>query len=217
MKHGTSMEAIPTRLVLSLVVALISSSTMLWVGAPTYANSPQAEAKVVHVRMVTEVGDIVVEIYENMAPRTARHFLRYVDEGYYNGGTFFRTARSANNQPKDMVKIDVIQGGPHAWKIRIAAYPPIMLEPTSETGVKHVDGAISLARTAPDSPNDHFFICIGDQPDLDAGGKRHKDGMGFPAFGKVVEGMEVVKRVHAMKAEGQGIISPVRILSMTRE
>lgn len=190
----------------------------------------------VRMRIVTEVGDIVVEIYERQAPRTASHFLRYVDEGYYNGATFYRTVRTAANQPNNEVEIDVIEGGYYndyydqAMKVdmiegkpyddskgRIGPYPPIMLEPTSETGIKHVDGAFSLGRTTPDSVDDVFVICVGNQPELDAGGRRHNDGLGFPAFGKVVEGMEVVKHIHAMKAEGQKIISEVRILSMARE
>ena len=186
-----------------------------------------ASQQSVCVRMVTEVGDILFEIYEQQAPKTSRQFLRYVEEGYYNGGFFYRASRSDDNssqtfrwQPKEAKNgefIDVIQGGPHEWKMRRGAYPPVQLEPTSETGLKHVDGAISLARIESEIPNYHFFVCVGDQPELDAGGKRHKDGMGFPAFGKVIEGMEVVRRIHGMKAEGQAIIAPVRILSATRE
>jgi len=190
----------------------------------------------IRIRIVTEVGDIVVAIYECQAPRTTCHFLRYVDEGYYNGATFYRTVRSADNQPKDAVKIDVIEGGfyndyyDQAMRIdmiegrpyddskgRIGPYPAIMLEPTTETGIKHVNGAITLGRTTPDSVDDVFVICVDDQPELDTGGRRHPDGLGFPAFGKVVEGMEVVKHIHAMKAEGQKIISEVRVLSMARE
>ena len=201
------------KLLIATIFLLIGSFIGL---SSSEAADVQTVAKPVVVRIVTEVGDMVVEIYDRQAPRTSAHFLRYVDEGVYNGGNFYRTARSADNQPKDAVKIDVIQGGPHNWKARFP-HDPIMIEPTSETGVKHVAGAISLARTSPDSPNFNFFICATDQPELDAGGKRHKDGLGFPAFGKVIEGMEVVKRIHAMKAEGQAIISPVRILAITRE
>lgn len=190
----------------------------------------------IRIRIVTEVGDIVAEIFERQVPRTASHFLRYVDEGHYNGATFYRTVRSDDNQPKDAVKIDVIEGGYYndyyeqAMRIdmiegkpyddskgRIGPYPPIMLEPTSETGIKHVDGAITLGRTTPDSVDDVLVICVGNQPELDAGGRRHQDGLGFPAFGKVVEGMEVVNQIHAMKAEGQKIVFEVRILSIARE
>lgn len=166
------------------------------------------------IRMITEEGEIIAEIYTQQAPRTSAHFLRYVTEGYYNGGSFFRTARSAENQPKDAVKIDVIQAGPHIWKAR-SPFDPIMIETTNETGLKHVHGALSLARMTPDSGNNNFFICIGEQPELDAGGKRHPDGLGFAVFGKVTQGMDVVRRIHAAKAEGQGISSPVKIHSIT--
>ncbi|ATW27915.1 peptidylprolyl isomerase [Candidatus Formimonas warabiya] len=188
------------------------------------------------IRIVTEVGDIVADLYENQAPKTVGHFLCYVDEGYYNGATFYRTVRSADNQPNNEVKIDVIEGGYYndyydqAMRVdmiegrpyddskgRKGPHPPIMLESTKETGIKHVDGAISLGRTTPDCVDDNIVICVGDQPALDAGGMRHPDGLGFPAFGKVVGGMEVVRNIHAMKAEGQKIISEVRILSIVRE
>lgn len=188
------------------------------------------------VRMVTELGDIVVEIYAAQAPGTASHFLRYVDEGYYNGSTFYRTVRSADNQPNNAVKIDVIEGGYYndyyeeAMRVdmiegkpydeskgRVGPHGPIMLESTRETGIKHVDGAITLGRTGPDAVDDSFVICVGDQPELDAGGRRHPDGLGFPAFGKVVEGIDVVRKIHAGEAEGQKIISEVKILSMARE
>jgi len=185
--------------------------------------------------IATEFGNILVDIYEKQAPRTARHFLRYVDEGYYNGAAFYRSVRSQDNQPHNSVEIDVIEGGHYnAYykqalekdmikgrpydenKGRKGPYPPIRLEPTSETGIKHLDGVLSMGRTSPESVDDSFVFCMGDQPELDEGGRRHDDGLGFPAFGQAVEGQHVLKKIHAMKTEGQKIISEVRILSIAR-
>ena len=188
------------------------------------------------VRFVTDLGDILVEIFDQQAPRTARHFLSYVDEGYYNGASFYRTVRSADNQPKNDVKIDVVEAGfyndyylqamqadmiegkPYdESKGRIGSHPVIGLEPTSETGIKHLDGTITLGRTSPDAVDDALVICIGEQPELDAGGRRHPDGLGFPAFGRVVAGMEVAREIYRLPAIGQKIIAEVRILSAVRE
>ena len=169
------------------------------------------------VRIATEIGDIVVEIYENKAPATARHFLRSVDEGYYDGSTFYRAARSADNQPGDEVKIDVVQGGFFDNQDETKCpHPFIDLETTDQTGIRHLDGVISMGRDTPDSVNTLFFICVGDQPVLDTGGMRHKDGLGFAAFGRVTAGMDLVRRMHGMKTEGQYIVPQVGILSMTR-
>ncbi|MEL7563417.1 MAG: peptidylprolyl isomerase [Dehalobacterium sp.] len=188
------------------------------------------------VYILTELGEIIVEVFESQAPRTSSHFLKYVDEGYYNGATFYRTVRSADNQPQNKVKIDVIEGGYYneyydqALKVdmvegkpydeskgRLGPHPRIMLEPTSETGIKHLDGTVTLGRTTPEMVDDSLVICIGDQPELDAGGRRHEDGLGFPAFGRVVEGMDLVRCIYGMNAEGQKLIPEVKIFSMVRE
>src|SRR5262249_24598311 len=95
-------------------------------------------------------------------------------------------------------------------------FAPIKLERTSVTGVKHVDGAISMARDGPDTATGDFFLCVGDQPELDFGGKRNPDGQGFAAFGRVVEGMDVVRAINASKAKGQALTPPVRIISVRR-
>ena len=113
------------------------------------------------------------------------------------------------------MKIDVIQAG-----VRTAAQEqslaPIELERTSVTGVLHKDGAISMARFGPDSAISEFFICIGDQPELDFGGKRNPDGQGFAAFGRVVEGMNVVRKIHASPADAQRLTPGIRIMSIKR-
>src|SRR4051812_43548151 len=143
-----------------------------------------ASAEVVVIR--TDKGDVVVELDERCAPVTVANFLRYVDAKKYDGGRFHRTVRD-DNQPDDKVKIAVIQAGIDPEQKEFA---PIELERTNRTGLKHVDGAISMARDGPDTATGDFFVCVGDQPELDFGGKRNPDGQGFAAFGKVVEGMD---------------------------
>lgn len=161
------------------------------------------------VLIQTELGEIVLELDAVKAPVTVRNFLHYVHQGFYNDGVFFRTV-TMDNQPDDEVKIEVIQA--HADPARKSELlPPIKLERTSETGLRHVDGAISMARMGPDTAQDHFFICIGDQKELDFGGKRNPDGQGFAAFGRVTKGMDVVRQIQTQPAEGQTLKPVIRI------
>jgi len=172
-----------------------------------------ADAKPVHVLLHTEAGDIELEIDAAHAPVTAANFLRYVDAGFYNGAAFYRTV-TPGNQPNNKVKIEVIQGGnPPREK---EDFPPIHLERTSKTGLKHVDGALSMARGAPDSATSEFFICVGAQPELDFGGKRNPDGQGFAAFGRVLKGVDVVRKIQQSPADGQTLTPPIKIISAKR-
>ena len=164
------------------------------------------------IRISTQLGDIIVQLEPDKAPATVTNFLRYVNGDFYKGGSFFRTARM-DNQPDSPVKIEVIQGGCHPWKQNFLL-DPIPLERTNDTGLKHRNGTISMARGEPNSAQDSFFICIGDQPDLDFGGKRNPDGQGFAAFGKVEEGMEIVRKIQASPSDGQGLIPPILILDV---
>lgn len=166
------------------------------------------------VRMETALGTIEVEIDQKKATATAANFLKYVEGGYYDGGAFHRTVKP-DNQPKDRIRIEVIQGGINPGR-RAGEYPPLALERTSKSGLKHLDGTISMARSAPDSARSDFFICIGDQPELDFGGRRNPDGQGFAAFGRVVEGMDVVRRIQEAPAEGQALRPAVAILQARR-
>jgi peptidyl-prolyl cis-trans isomerase A (cyclophilin A) len=164
--------------------------------------------------MTTEAGDLVIELYPESAPVTATNFLRYVDENRFIGATFYRVVRM-DNQPKNNVKIEVIQGGlkddSHPQSL-----PPIEHETTEQTGLLHLDGTISMARNQPGSASSEFFICINDQPELDFRGKRNPDGVGFAAFGKVLEGMDVARRIQSMPDEEQMLINEVRILEVKR-
>jgi len=164
------------------------------------------------VEIQTSLGTIEVEVQRTAAPVTAENFLRYVRGGFYDGGRFHRTV-TPDNQPGQSVKIEVIQAGVNPAREK-EEFAPIPLERTSTTGLRHEDGAISMARGEPDTATSDFFICIGGQPDLDFGGKRNPDGQGFAAFGRVVRGMDVVRTIQRSPAEGQTLTPPVEILSI---
>ena len=161
------------------------------------------------VLIQTTMGDIEVELDAERAPITTKNFLRYSLEGLYADGSFHRTV-TLTNQPDDDVKIEVIQASANPAS-EIAFFPPIPLERTRDTGLRHVDGAISMARDGPDTARDQFFLCIGDQPELDFGGKRNPDGQGFAVFGWVIKGMDVVRKIHQLPADGQKLSPPVLI------
>ena len=166
----------------------------------------------VTVEIGTPLGPIEVELDSHRAPATVANFLRYVRAGFYDGGRFHRTV-TPDNQPGQSVKIEVVQAGVSPAREK-EEFEPIPLERTSTTGLRHVDGAISMARGEPDSATSDFFICIGDQPELDFGGHRNPDGQGFAAFGRVVKGMDVVRKIQRSPAEGQTLTPPVEILSI---
>jgi len=91
------------------------------------------------------------------------------------------------------------------------AFAPIPLERTRDTGLRHVDGAVSMARMGPDTATHEFFICVGDQPELDFAGKRNPDGQGFAVFDRVVKGMDIVRKIHAAPARDQTLDPPILI------
>ncbi|HWR16640.1 MAG TPA: peptidylprolyl isomerase [Terriglobales bacterium] len=167
--------------------------------------------KQTNVMLRTQVGEIVIEVDSAHAPITAANFLRYVKAGFYNGGVFHRTV-TLQNQPENRVKIEVVQAGANPSREK-ESFPAIALERTNQTGLKHLDGTVSMARMEPDTATSDFFICVGSQPELDFAGRRNPDGQGFAAFGKVVKGMDVVRRIHASAAKGQSLTPPIKILS----
>jgi len=176
------------------------------------AQSPQS---LVRVRVQTELGDVVLEVDTKRAPNTAANFLRYLDAGHYDGGTFHRTVKM-DSQPDSPVKIEVIQAGVNPDRAK-DGFPPIPLERTSVTGLRHTDGAISMARGQPDSATSDWFICINDQPSLDVGGGRNPDGQGFAAFGRVVQDMDVVRKIQrAPNTDAQRLTPPIKILRAAR-
>ncbi len=161
----------------------------------------------------TELGDITIELFADKAPVTVSNFLRYIDSSLFNNSCFYRVVR-ADNQQNDSVKIAVIQGG--RWQNEDQGFPPILHETTAKTGIQHKNGVISMARTTPGSATSEFFICVGDQPELDFGGKRNKDGQGFAAFGKVTGGSDVVKKIHGISTPGQYLEKKIIINKISR-
>ena len=141
------------------------------------------------VLIQTELGNIKVEIFVDEAPITAANFLEYVDNNLFEGASFYRVV-TMENQPNNDIKIEVIQGGLDADEDG-KRLPPIPHETTEQTGILHKDGVISMGRWEPGSASSEFFICVGDQPELDFGGQRNPDRQGFSAFGKVIKGMDV--------------------------
>lgn len=167
-----------------------------FVGASTVAEE-SLPATPVFVEMSTELGNIVLEIDSASAPLSAGNFLALVDGGHYDGATFYRSVTLAND--RGTPKIEVIQGG---LGDRPAPFGPIAHESTETTGLRHVDGAISMARGDVGTASSEFFICIGDQPGLDFGADRNPDRQGFAVFGRVVAGMDVVRRIQQQDATG---------------
>jgi peptidyl-prolyl cis-trans isomerase A (cyclophilin A) len=193
------------------VLAPIVAATAI--AAVVSSASPVAQSPV-RVRVQTELGDIVMEIDAKRARNTAANFLRYLNAGHYDGGTFHRTVKM-DNQPDSPVKIEVIQAGVNPDRAK-EGFPPILLERTSVTGLRHTDGVISMARGQADSATSGWFICINDQPSLDYGGARNPDGQGFAAFGRVVQGMEVVRKIQqAPNTDAQRLTPPIKILKVT--
>jgi peptidyl-prolyl cis-trans isomerase A (cyclophilin A) len=179
--------------ILALSFAFLSSST------------------VVNCKIETTAGTILVELYPDKAPITVANFLRYVDAGMYTNGSFFRVTTPENEATRD-IKIEVIQGG----KVEGQDFDPIEIETTEKTGILHENGTISMARSGPNTATNNFFICINAQPELDFGGKRNPDGFGFAAFGKVTQGMDVVKKIQSGENKNQILLEPVIIKSITR-
>jgi peptidyl-prolyl cis-trans isomerase A (cyclophilin A) len=185
---------------------LLATALLLLASAAPSAVPP---ATPVHVLLDTDLGEIELAVDTAHAPVTAANFLRYVDSHRYDGGRFHRSVLP-DNQPGQAVKIEVVQAGV-APAFEAKDFPPVPLERTSTTGLRHLDGTVSMARAEPDTATGDFFICIGDQPALDFGGKRNPDGQGFAAFGRVIRGMEVVRRIQHAPARGQTLAPAVVI------
>ncbi|RYF90573.1 MAG: peptidylprolyl isomerase [Caulobacteraceae bacterium] len=143
----------------------------------------------VRLTMTTAEGPLLLELEPDKAPLTVANFLKYVDAGRYNGGVFYRGMPVSTNP-----LMGLIQGGAKPGK----PIPAVAHEPTTQTGLKHVDGTLSLARRAPGTATSDFFICVGDAGYLDANPAATGDNLGYAAFGRVVEGMELVKRILVM-------------------
>jgi peptidyl-prolyl cis-trans isomerase A (cyclophilin A) len=207
--------------------AWMAMSALLVAGCGVATSTTSVkDATDVDVVLETSAGNIELAIYADKAPASAHAFLALVDDGALTEhGTFYRTVRK-NENDHGKPTIDAIEGG---LQDPPKSLPGIKHETTRETGLRHLDGTISLARGAIGSATGaEFFICIGDQPALDLGGGRDPfgDGQGFAAFGRVTKGMEIVRKIHQQKSggsannpylSGQMLDPPVRILKAFRK
>ncbi len=169
----------------------------------------QCQKKNPQIKIKTELGDIIIELYKDDAPITVNNFLKYIEEGRLDNSTFYRIVRD-DNQNTQHNKIQVIQGG------LFEDDHPLMLsaiehETTKSTGIQHSRGTISMARYEPGTATSEFFICIADEPELDFGGSRNKDKAGFAAFGRVISGMEIVDKIHQSSADEQYLNPRIKI------
>ena len=185
--------------------------------APAPTPAPAPKPATVRVDLDTSEGRIVLDLEKERAPITTANFLRYVDQKRFNGIGFYRTVKVAPG-------FGLIQGGVRGDPKRVL--PSIAHEPTTKTGLSHLDGVVSMARNAPGTANGDFFITIGDLPSMDADPKQPGDNVGFAAFGHVVEGMDIVRHIldePTSPTEGVGVMkgqilaAPVKIISARRE
>jgi peptidyl-prolyl cis-trans isomerase A (cyclophilin A) len=184
---------------------------------PPAAPSPMATTGLVRVSLRTTAGVIVLDLESKRAPITAANFLRYVDQKRFDGTVFYRAMKLGDGSE------GLIQGGTQNAPKRILK--PIAHEPTSLTGVKHEVGAISMARYAPGTATGDFSILVSAMPGLDANPAQSGDNAGYAAFGRVVGGFDIVRKIHAMPTsptlgegflKGQMLAAPVKILSVHR-
>lgn len=163
-------------------------------------SSARAATTDVRIKIVTTDGDIIVQLDGAHAPITVANFLQYVDKHFYDGGTFFRAIPGF-----------VIQGGNHS--LEKPTDTPIKLETPAKTGILNKDGAISMARTSdPNSATSEFFLCDGDQPVLDGSAT----SPGYAAFGHVIAGLNIVRKISHLPAQSELLLTPVKILKVRR-
>lgn len=181
-----------------------------------FASCSSNKKKNPHIEIRTRIGNIEVVLYPDKAPQTVRAILSYIDSGFYKDASFYRVL-NMNNQPSDAPKAELIQGG--LWNKRGARRDHILgipHESTRETGIRHTDGVVSLARQEPGTANTEFFICVGDQPGFDYGGENNPDGQGYAAFGKVLRGLDIVRRIYDMPEEEQYFDPAIPIFNIVR-
>ena len=190
-----------------MITMLISCIFIIGCGEPNYEHP--------HVKIETSYGDIEVEIRDDKAPKTAGAFLKNVDKGIYKEGAFYRVLKDESLSAD--YNRGMIQGGIyHANPALENSLPFIPHESPRETGLSHVNGTISMARTYINTAKSEFFICIGNQADFDSSKSTNPDGQGYAAFGNVVSGMAVVRKIQDQKNVGDKIVSPVQIKKIIR-
>lgn len=166
----------------------------------------------------TAAGTFYIAVDTRRAPITSKNFLHYVDAGLYSRGRFHRATRPDNYTPSppNRPMMNIIQAGIDPSR-RAESLPPIPLERTTVTGLRHVTGTISMARgTGADTATSDFFVLLDDQPSLDFGGLRFDDGQGGAAFGRVLSGLDIVRRIQQQPVDGQNLSAPVAIRRVWR-
>ena len=186
--------------------------------ALTAARSTRAQsgADQVLTRVETALGGFVIAVDPARAPATVANYLAYVDQRWLDGGQVYRIVTRANQASDTAHKIEVVQWGMDLPDGKQPPLPPIPHESTRDTGLLHRSGTVSMARSTPGTAASEYFICIGDQPELDFGGRRNPDGQGFAAFGQVVEGMAVVQALYRKAQAEQYLKPPIGVRSVRR-
>ena len=164
----------------------------------------------------TEAGAFVIEVDTAVAPVTVANHFAYVDGHLLEGASVYRVVTLANQTPETAHRIEVLHWGMNLPDGHAPPFPSIAHETTRGTGLKHLDGTVSMASAAPGSAASEFFMCVGDQSELDFGGRRNPDGQGFAVFGRVVSGQDVVQAMHAWGEAQQYLARPVVIRSVRR-
>jgi peptidyl-prolyl cis-trans isomerase A (cyclophilin A) len=168
-----------------------------------------------HIKIVTSLGNIEAELYPDKAPVTVAAFLSYIDSGFYNNSSFYRVLL-IESMASDY-NTGIIQGG--IWQSnnkKAIELSGIVHESPKQTGLSHTTGTLSLARLKAGSANSEFFICIGDQTGYDSSRAFNPDGLGFAAFGRVVSGMRIVRKIQSESANGQVFNKPISILNIEK-
>jgi peptidyl-prolyl cis-trans isomerase A (cyclophilin A) len=175
----------------------------------------QKKYPVPHIVIATSYGDIEAELYPDKAPKTVAAFLSYIDSGFYKQSSFYRVLK------RDDLAADfnngVIQGG--IWQSNsalLSRLPGIIHESTKQTGLSHTNGTISLARTGDGTANTEFFICIGDQTQFDSGRLSNADRLGYAAFGKIVNGMDAVRKIQSQPSTGESFNRNIEISNIRK-
>ena len=161
-----------------------------------------------HVIINTSLGDIEVALYPEKAPKTVKAFLENIKAGVYKDAVFYRVLKDENVPPE--YNTGLIQGGMYN-NHHAQERPFIEHESPKQTGIMHESGTISMARTTPGSASTEFFICIGDQKQFDSSNRGNSDGLGYAAFGRVVKGMPVVRKIQNKRSSGDRFDEPIRI------
>jgi peptidyl-prolyl cis-trans isomerase A (cyclophilin A) len=169
------------------------------------------------VAFETRYGRFVAQLYEKEAPISTANLLNRIEKGLLTNSSIYRIVTLANQPDTVPAKIEVVQFGLPIAARETDPLPPIAHEATAATGLRHLDGTLSMARLAPGTAGSAFFICIGDQPELDFGGHRNPDGQGFAAFGQIVDGMDVVRTIFAQAEDATDHLPhPIPIESVSR-